>query len=62
MSEDVFGVMITVLIFALMLVWVPVLEFICPPCGRALERLRSREQSEKKQEDASQIESRARIM
>ena len=42
MSEQTLSIAITVLVIALMFVWVPVLEFICPPCGRALERLRSR--------------------
>jgi hypothetical protein len=42
MSEQTLSIVITVLVIALMFVWVPVLEFICPPCGRALERLRSR--------------------
>jgi hypothetical protein len=42
MSEQTLSIAITVLVIAFMFVWVPVLEFICPPCGRALERLRSR--------------------
>lgn len=62
MSEQILCVVITVLIIGLMFVWVPVLEFICPPCGRALERFRSRKQSEVQQEGASQIGSRARIL
>jgi uncharacterized membrane protein len=42
MSEQILSIFITVLVIALMFVWVPVLEFICPPCGRALERFRSK--------------------
>jgi hypothetical protein len=42
MSEQILSIFITVLVIALMFVWVPVLEFICPPCRRALERLRSK--------------------
>ena len=40
MSEQTLCIIITVLVIALMFVWVPILEFICPPCGRAIERLR----------------------
>jgi hypothetical protein len=42
MSEQTLCVLITILVIAFMFVWVPILEFICPPCGRALERLRRR--------------------
>jgi hypothetical protein len=62
MSEQILCVMITVLIIALMFVWVPVLEFLCPPCGRALERFRSRKQSEVQEKGASQIGSHAKMM
>ena len=40
MSEETLCVIITVLVIALMFVWVPILEFICPRCGRAIERMR----------------------
>jgi cytochrome c oxidase assembly protein Cox11 len=39
MSEQTLCIFITVLVIALMFAWVPILEFICPPCGRAIERL-----------------------
>ncbi len=42
MSEQILSIFITVLVIVLMLVWVPLLEFICPPCRRAIEHLRSR--------------------
>jgi len=40
MSDDVIAVLITIAIIALFFVWVPLLNFVCPPCGRFLERLR----------------------
>lgn len=56
MSEQTLSIVITVLVIGLMFVWVPVLEFICPPCGRALERLRSsRAKGEVRQPSASRI-------
>jgi hypothetical protein len=42
MSEKTVCVCITFLVIALMFAWVPVLEFVCPRCSRALERLRSK--------------------
>ena len=42
MSEQILSIFITVLVIVFMLVWVPLLEFICPPCRRAFDRLRSR--------------------
>ncbi len=42
MSEDMFALLVTTAIIALALVWVPALNFICPPCGRALDRFRQR--------------------
>lgn len=63
MSEQVLSIFITVLVIVLMLVWVPVLEFICPPCRRAIERFRSRRtKGEMREPSASGIKSRARIM
>lgn len=63
MSEQILSIFITVLVIVLMLVWVPVLEFICPPCVRALERFRSRRmKGEMREPSAPGIKSRARIM
>jgi hypothetical protein len=63
MSELTLSIVITVLVIGLMFVWVPVLEFICPLCGRALERFRSRRaKTEVRGPSASGIKSRARIM
>lgn len=42
MSEQTLSLIIAVAIIALMFAWVPFLNFVCPPCGRALERLRLR--------------------
>jgi hypothetical protein len=40
MSEDAIAILITIAIIALFFVWMPFLNFICPPCGRFLERRR----------------------
>jgi hypothetical protein len=40
MSDDVIALLITIAIIALFFVWVPLLNFVCPPCGRFLERRR----------------------
>jgi len=42
MSEEILSVVITALVIALMFAWVPVLEFVCPRCSRAVERFRDR--------------------
>jgi hypothetical protein len=42
MSEQALSLIITGVIIALMFAWAPFLNFVCPPCGRALERLRLR--------------------
>ncbi len=35
MSEQSICLILTVLIIALMFAWVPFLNLVCPPCGRA---------------------------
>jgi hypothetical protein len=40
MSDEVIALIITIAIIALFFVWVPLLDFICPPCGRFLARWR----------------------
>ncbi len=45
MSEDMLCLVFTFLILGLMFAWVPLLNFICPPCGRALERFWSKKAS-----------------
>jgi hypothetical protein len=42
MSDDAIALVITIAIIALFFVWVPLLNFVCPPCGRFLERLREK--------------------
>ena len=59
MSEQILSIFITVLVIVLMLVWVPLLEFICPPCRRALERLRwRRAKGEVRQAGQRRVETR----
>jgi hypothetical protein len=38
MSEQSLCIVLTVLVIALMLVWVPILEFVCPRCSHAIKR------------------------
>jgi hypothetical protein len=40
MSDEVIALAITIAIIALFFVWVPLLNLVCPPCGRFLERWR----------------------
>jgi hypothetical protein len=40
MSDEVIALVVTIAIIALLFVWVPLLDLICPPCGRFLERRR----------------------
>jgi hypothetical protein len=40
MSDEVIAVVITIAIVALFFVWVPLLNLVCPPCARFLERRR----------------------
>lgn len=40
MSETMLVVLITAAILAGMFAWVPLLNLVCPPCGRALLRMR----------------------
>jgi hypothetical protein len=46
MSDEVIALVITIAIIALFFVWVPLLELICPPCGRFLERRRLQREKE----------------
>jgi len=56
MSEQALSLIITIAIIALVFAWVPFLNFVCRPCGRALERLRLRKaQRQAGQEDLSDI-------
>jgi len=47
MSDDVIALVITFAIIALFFAWVPLLNFVCPPCGRFLERLRLQKRATK---------------
>jgi hypothetical protein len=40
MSDEIIALIITIAIIALCVVWVPLLNLVCPPCGRFLERWR----------------------
>jgi hypothetical protein len=43
MSDEVIALVITIAIIALFFVWVPLLNLVCPPCGRFLERRRQKD-------------------
>jgi hypothetical protein len=47
MSEDVIAILITLAIIALFFAWMPLLNFICPPCGRFLEQRRLQKEASK---------------
>jgi hypothetical protein len=47
MSDDVLALVITAAIFAVFFAWMPLLNFICPPCSRFLERRRAQKNSPK---------------
>jgi hypothetical protein len=55
MSDEVTALVITIAIIALFFVWVPLLNFVCPPCGRFLERLRHQKQPGKPRASAAVI-------
>lgn len=38
MSEQDLCIVLTVLVVVLMLVWIPILEFVCPRCSHAIKR------------------------
>jgi hypothetical protein len=38
MSDYIFALIIPLVAIAITFVWVPFLNFICPPCARTLER------------------------
>jgi hypothetical protein len=40
MLDDILAVIIPLVAIAIIFAWVPLLNLICPPCGRALERRR----------------------
>jgi hypothetical protein len=42
MSDEFIALIVTIAIIALLFVWVPLLNFVCPPCGRFLERWRQK--------------------
>lgn len=42
MSDDTMSVVITFIIIAILFAWAPLLNLICPPCGRFLERHRQK--------------------
>jgi hypothetical protein len=47
MSEDVIAILITLAIIALFFAWMPLLNFICSPCGRFLEQRRLQNEAAK---------------
>jgi hypothetical protein len=47
MSDDAIALVITIAIIALFFVWAPLLNFVCPPCGRFLERRRLQKRAPK---------------
>jgi hypothetical protein len=48
MSDELIAFIVTVVIIALLFAWAPLLNFICPPCGRFLAQRRSAKQTVEK--------------
>jgi hypothetical protein len=40
MSNEIIALIVTVAIIALLFAWAPLLNFICPPCGRFIAQRR----------------------
>lgn len=40
MSDEIIALVIPLVAVAIIFAWVPLLNLICPPCGRSLERQR----------------------
>jgi hypothetical protein len=55
MSDEVIALAITIAIIALFFVWVPLLNLVCPPCGRFLERRRLQKEVPKARPSVSVI-------
>jgi len=55
MSDDIVAVIIPLIAIAIIFAWVPLLNLICPPCGRALERRRSQMDALKVRSSAGSI-------
>jgi hypothetical protein len=55
MSDEVIALAITIAIIALFFVWVPLLNLVCPPCGRFLERWRLQKEVPKARPSATVI-------
>jgi uncharacterized membrane protein YhhN len=49
MSEEIIALIITVAIIALLFAWAPLLNLICPPCGRFLAQRRMAKQATESQ-------------
>lgn len=43
MSNDILAILIPIIAVALTFAWVPLLNLICPPCERSLERFAFRD-------------------
>lgn len=60
MSDSMLAVLLTIAMLVLMVVWVPFLEVVCPPCSRVLQRWKLRSSTEENvgAEDADEAGSR----
>jgi hypothetical protein len=48
MSEEITALFITITIIAVHFAWIPILNLVCPPCARLLERRRLRKRADKR--------------
>ena len=60
MSDAVLALLLTLVVLALLFAWVPMLDRVCPPCGRLVRSLRRRTPREAfaKQEHTGAVRSR----
>jgi hypothetical protein len=54
MSDEIIALIITVVIIAFLFAWAPLLNFICPPCGRFLAQRRMEKQTSESQKITKQ--------
>ncbi len=62
MSEETLAFAISLAVVALLFLWVPFLNLVCPPCARALERRREQRETQVQTEAAAMTASRRRAL
>jgi cytochrome c oxidase assembly protein Cox11 len=55
MSDEAIALVVTIAIVALFFAWVPILNLICPPCGRFLAQRRVQKEATKELTSAQTV-------